>query len=428
VSRWNSVAAGAIRLLLPAILTVGWSVDGLDAQSLPAQPPDPGSELTVYVITLGQGDQIWERYGHNALWIHDAARGTDRTYNWGIFDASGPQFIFRFIRGRMRYWMESVDVNPLLTFYRSHNRTIDIQRLALDPAQRAALRDFAEWNAREENKYYWYDYFRDNCSTRLRDALDRALGGALRAATESVTTAHTYRSESLRLMEGMPLTQAGIMLALGPRTDRPITGWEEMFVPMRMRDRLRAVRLIAPDGTRIPIVSDERRVFVANRPPEVQQAPPLARRYVVLGVIAAGIVAGLATLAHGAWRAPFGIVSAVWALLIGVAGLLLLFLWLGTHHVFAARNENLFQVVPFAVFLAIVAPLAVYRPHWRRYAWWLGAAVLATSLLGLALKAIPGFEQDNLAIVAIVLPAHVTLAWALRRLGRGARARGAVVS
>jgi uncharacterized membrane protein len=148
----------------------------------------------------------------------------------------------------------------------------------------------------------------------------------------------------------------------------------------------------------------------------------------VIGVLVAGVIAGFALLAHAAWSAPFGVVSALWGLLIGLGGLLLLFLWLGTHHIFAYRNENLFHLVPFAVILAVVAPLALYRPRLRAYAWWLAAAVLATSLLGLALKVIPGFEQDNLAIVALVLPGHIALAWALRRLARAAPARRAVGS
>jgi hypothetical protein len=393
-----------------------------DAQT-PQSPPQPGSELTVSVITLGQGDQVWERFGHNALWIHDASRGTDFTYNWGVFDASDPRFIVRFIRGRMRYWLDVVDVQRLMEFYRSSDRSITIQRLALSPAQRVAIRDFVEWNAREENKYYWYDYFRDNCSTRLRDAVDRALGGALRRATESQVTPNTYRSESVRLMEGMPFTQAGIAIGLGPLTDRKLTAWEEMFVPMRMRDRLREVRIADADGTPTPLVAEERQVYVARRAPELQQAPPLLKRYAIVGAIAAVAVVGFGLLALAPWGTPFAVVAAGWSLLSGVGGFLLLFLWLGTHHLFAYRNENLFPLSPLAVILAVLAPLAVYRPRMRATAWRLAAAVVGLSMLGFMLKALPGFDQDNLPVIALVLPGHLALAWVLMRLARAADRR-----
>lgn len=416
-------AVGAVQALLVGLAAFGASAEPGGAQtSLPA-PNDPGSPLSVYVITLGQGDQVWERYGHNALWIHDPARGTDRTYNWGVFDASGPQFIVRFVRGRMRYWMESVDVQRLMAFYRSADRSITIQRLALSPAQAAALQEFVEWNAREENKYYWYDYFRDNCSTRLRDAIDRALGGAIRSATSGETTSNTYRSESVRLMDGMPLTQAGIMLGLGPLTDRPLSEWEEMFVPMRMRDRLRELRVHAPDGTLVPLVAEERQVYVSSRPPELRQAPSLTRRYAVFGVVAGAVILGAGILARFALGAPFAVLASAWGWLTGIAGLLLLFLWLGTHHIFAYRNENLFQVNPLAVALGVIAPLAVYRPRFRRAAWTVAAIAIGFALLGILLKPIPGFEQVNWPIIVAVIPGHLALAWTLRRFALAARAR-----
>jgi hypothetical protein len=386
-------------------------------------PVDSASQLAVYVVTLGQGDQVWERYGHNALWIHDPVRGTDRTYNWGIFDGSGPQFIIRFVRGRMRYWMESVDVERLMAFYRAADRSITIQRLALGPAQALALQEFAEWNAREENKYYWYDYFRDNCSTRLRDALDRALDGRLRAATETVTTRHTYRSESIRLMEGMPLTQAGIELGLGPLTDRPLTAWEEMFVPMRMRDRLRGVRIHGPDGALIPLVVEERQLYVSQRPPELPAPPPLLLRYATIGLIAGAVILALGLIAQVAWRPPLGVVASVWAAMAGIAGFLLLFLWLATHHIFASRNENLFHVNPIALALAVAGPLALYRPHLRPFAARVALIAFLSSVIGVAVKVVPGFVQDNLPIAALVLPGHLALAWTFRRLARSETSR-----
>ncbi|MFN2566962.1 MAG: DUF4105 domain-containing protein [Gemmatimonadaceae bacterium] len=396
------------------------------AQLVPPSAAEPGSELTVYVVTLGQGDQVWERYGHNALWIRDDARGTNETYNWGIFDASGPDFILRFVRGRMRYWMESVDIGQVLAFYRAANRSITVQRLTLTPAQALALRDFAEWNEREENKYYWYDYFRDNCSTRLRDAVDRALGGALKTATSNTMTPNTYRSESVRLMEGMPLTQMGIAVGLGPLADRPLTAWEEMFVPMRMRDRLREVRVRRPDGAVTPLVAEERQLYTASRAPELLYAPPLARRYAVVGVIVGGLLAALGWLAgfdrRGA-RAPFAGAAAAWALVTGVGGLLLVFLWLATHHMFAYRNENLLHLNPLAIVLVVLAPLATYRPRARGPARVLAVAIAVASLLGVVLYALGLSDQATLPAIALVLPAHIAAAWAFARLARVARAR-----
>src|ERR1043165_7725993 len=86
------------------------------ATAAPTQQPltistaEPGSDLTVYLLTFGWGDAVWERFGHNAIWIRDRARNTDLTYNWGMFDFNQPHFIWRFVTGDTRYWMEPIDL------------------------------------------------------------------------------------------------------------------------------------------------------------------------------------------------------------------------------------------------------------------------------------------------------------------------------
>jgi hypothetical protein len=183
----------------------------------------PGSELEVYLMTMGQGDMVWERYGHNAIGIRDRRTGEDVVYNWGLFSFDEPGFIGRFLRGEMMYWMGGMDAASTLAQYRMLNRTVEVQELNLSPAQRVALRDFIRFNEREENKFYRYDYFLDNCSTRVRDALNGVLGGALKTATDSAQTGTTYRWHAVRLMAEDRLMVVGVDIGLGRPTDRPIS-------------------------------------------------------------------------------------------------------------------------------------------------------------------------------------------------------------
>src|SRR4051812_35168994 len=143
----------------------------------PQAPAEPGSTLAVYLLTFGWGDVAWERFGHNAIWIRDRARGTDITYNWGMFDFNQPHFVWRFVTGDTKYWMQAFDLNTILDAYKRENRSILAQELNFTPAQRLELQRYVTMNALPQNKFYRYDYYRDNCSTRLRDALDHALGG-----------------------------------------------------------------------------------------------------------------------------------------------------------------------------------------------------------------------------------------------------------
>src|SRR5688500_4185796 len=235
------------------------------ASDLVPRPSPPGSGLTVYLMTMGAGDLVWERFGHNAIWIHDAARGTDAVYNWGMFDFAQPGFLRRFLTGDTRYWMAAFDLNSTVDVYAGSNRTVLVQELDLTPAQRAELQRFAEWNEREENRYYRYDYYRDNCSTRVRDAIDRVLGGLIRASLDTVSTGTTYRWHNRRLTLEVPFQYTGMDIVLGQPGDQTISAWEEAFLPMRFRERIRALRVTGPDGTTRPLVRSERQLFEATR-------------------------------------------------------------------------------------------------------------------------------------------------------------------
>ena len=105
------------------------------------------------------------------------------------------------------------------TAYRGEDRTIRRQVLALTPTQRGALYDFLAWNAQEQNKYYRYDYYRDNCSTRVRDALDWVLGGSLKTAFAITEGHHTWRDETARITASDLPVYAGIEIALGRNAD-----------------------------------------------------------------------------------------------------------------------------------------------------------------------------------------------------------------
>ncbi len=375
-----------------------------------AQRGEPGSELTVFLMTVGQGDQVWEKFGHNAIWIRDEARGSDVAYNYGIFDFSEPGFMGRFLKGDMQYRLEPMPAAVLAAEYRQVNRSVWLQELELTPAQRVRLRDFLEWNAREENKYYAYDYYRDNCSTRVRDALDSALFGGLERALTRIRTATTYRDHSLRLTTAdLPLS-TGLLLGLGPFTDFLLSAWEESFIPMKLQEHVRAVRVRGVDGRMVPLVRSEHALFEAARPPEAESAPDRTLLYLGIGI---ALAAGLLVLGMRSGLAAsiaFVAVAVLWCLVAGLFGSLLAGLWAFTTHSAAYRNHNLFHLNLVHIALAVLLPLAWRSQKLGRAAAILGAAIAALSLLGLALEAVPSLYQVNGGIIALALPVNLALA------------------
>ena len=396
----------------------------------PAAATGPGSQLTVTLITFGVGEAVWERFGHNALWIHDAGSGQDVAYNWGVFAFDAPDFYKRFLVGDPRYWMEGEDAYAMISAYHNAGRPITLQTLNLTPAQALALRDFVERNALEENKYYRYDYFRDNCSTRLRDALDRVLTGALRRATDTIQTTLTYRGESVRLTEGDVPVQTGIEIALGRGADTPLTAWESFFIPMRLRDAARVVTIPGADGARVPLVASERVMSPSSgtsRIVEPRSAPDHTRRNLFAGLAAAVVLLLFRSLPRSQRWATWivGILGMVWSLLCGALGLVLLLAWVATKHVFWAQNENLLLLSPLSLLLVVLVPLALLAGRAVGRTRLVAGIVAGLGLLALALALLPG-GQPNLDIVALFLPMHLALAAALfLYLPRQARAKQA---
>ena len=392
-----------IAVVLAALLT--------SVQTAAAQ--EPGASLRISVLTFGQGDLVFERFGHNALRVHDTATGQDLAYNWGMFSFDEPNFLGRFLSGDTRYWVEAFPTAWLVDSYARQDRETIEQDLALTPAQRAELAAFVAHNALPENRYYRYDYFRDNCSTRLRDALDLALGGALERRFAPVNTPWTYRSESVRLTAPDGLAQAGIDIALGPRADIPITAWESMFIPMRMRDFLREVTIPAADGGTMPLVSAERVLYDATRAPELT-----ARRGLTIGawgpIIGAWmllLVPFSAAATRRRTRIPAAVMAGLWYGITGILGVALLGMWVGSAHVFWYNNWNLLLLSPLGLVIAVPAARSVLRGHAPRWVRACVGVVLGMALLTLLLW--PFVRQELGGPLLVLLPGHLGLAIAL---------------
>ena len=181
----------------------------------------PADTLQVSLITYGPGDIYWERFGHDAIELRDPASGEAIAFNYGVFDFDEAGFLLNFARGIMRYRMDAVPTYEEVQFYASEGRNVTRQRLAFTPAQAEDLRRFLFWNIQPQNTRYNYNYYVDNCATRVRDALDRALVGSC-ARTSLRMGGMTYASRP-RVYEQRELADAGHGLGPGPTPTNPWT-------------------------------------------------------------------------------------------------------------------------------------------------------------------------------------------------------------
>jgi hypothetical protein len=311
------------------------------------------------------------------------------------------------------YWVQPFPGQLLLDYYRKADRGITQQELNLTPsqAQRALAR--SRENARPENKLYRYDYYRDNCSTRVRDMIDYALGGALKSAAQD-TVGQTYKAETARLLDDLKLMQFGINVALGRPADRRLTLWEDMFIPMRMRDALRGLQVRDSAGAMKPVVARETVLYESQRYHERATQPTLWIPYLLVGLFLAIelFVVGWAGDRSAGAEKVYRFEIAVWMFVAGLLGAIVLGAWAATQHVFWYRNENLLLFNPLALFLAVLAPLSLWRPRFTRPAAIISILLALFAAAALLMKGFPG-SQQNLALIALVLPPQFVIAYQL---------------
>jgi hypothetical protein len=368
------------------------------------QHPSPASateSATISVLTMGPGDPTFSKFGHDALVVSPSG-ARPHVYNFGTFSFQSKRLLRDFMRGRLRYWLSIASLPRTLTSYQQQNRSLLVQELHLDPAAAKALAEALAENAKPENRYYLYDHFRDNCSTRVRDAVDRATGGRVRRALDRPATS-TYREHALRLVaDDWPL-YVGLDVGLGPAVDRPITVWDEGFLPELLAQGLRRVRVPGATGE-VPLVERERMIFTATREPVRERAPVRAPWFLALGVLFGGSLAALLRRSTRTPRIAAGVLLAALGAVSGLLGALLLFLWFATNNDVAHKNANAFlsPVVALALIPAGIA-LSMGRQMGRRLVERTLLACLALALLGIVFAVVVGHDVARTAALFVPL-------------------------
>jgi len=371
----------------------------------------PGADLEVSLVTYGPGDIYWERFGHDAIELRDRVSGEAVNFNYGVFDFDEKNFVLNFARGDMHYMMDAEPTAPEVDYYMEVGRSVTRQRLALDANQAAELRDALLWNLLPQNAGYNYDYYVDNCATRVRDALDGAIGGALKTQLLARPGGMTYRQQTARLMSAQPWLMLLLDLGLGPYADQPLNAWQASFLPSVLQSQLRQVRIADPGGGTRPLVRDEQ-VLSPNRLNPPPASPPDLR----LPLGAAGLLlAALLVVSRKLWPTGHALLGTVFLVVAGLVGLLLLALWTLTSHHAAWANANLLLFNPLA-FLLLPTLWRVRRGFAAsRFIDGVIAVQLLAVLAAAALHLLPGAMQQNQPWLLFALPCWLALAWSLRR-------------
>ncbi len=331
-----------------------------------AAQPMLSDSSTISLMTVAPGEEVYSLFGHSALRVRDPLLRLDRCYNYGTFDFDQPNFLLKFCRGKLLYML---DLEPYRSFEYGNiadRRAMREQLLSLSRTERQALFNALETNALPDNRSYKYDFFYDNCATRIRDIAGAALEYRILYDSSTLTRPQTMRQLLRPYLARHPWTEFGIDLVLGRSADRVANAEDFMFLPDYVHDMFAKARI---DGT-VPLVKSERKVPEYSFEPQPFQSDFFSRPLWVMCVVA---LIGLLCMANPRNERIFDFVF--WPAL-GLAGLIMALLWFATDHSATKTNLNMMWALPTHLLF-----------FWRRSRtevtemYFVGAAILAALAL-----------------------------------------------
>ena len=296
-------------------------------------------EAEISILTCAPGNLLYESFGHSALRVNDPGQGMDIVFNYGIFDF-GEGFIGRFIQGDLKYKLGISSFAGFMRVYLPDDRSIEEQVLNLDSTQRQKLFDFLIWNERPENRYYQYDYFRDNCASRLRDVVDEHAGIEVQWNDTFETQNESYRSLMNHYGRNNPWGLLGINICLGMPIDKKLSNEEYSFLPDYLRNSFSLATLT--NGEKL--VKKHR--FLHRGVP--RNAPPW---YTTPQWIVCLLLIVMYIFISQAGRQGILVLDYVLFGSLFLLSAVLLYLWFFTSHADARYNLSLLWVSPFYPFI-----------------------------------------------------------------------------
>jgi len=344
--------------------------------------------LRISLLTCAPGEELYSTFGHTALRVQDTTKGTDLVFNYGTFEF-GPDFYTKFIRGQLLYFLSVEEFNDFLFVYRYESRSVQEQVLQLSCEEKQRLYTALQTNAQEQNRYYRYDFLFDNCTTRAGDIVVKNTTAPVVFKNILPEKRPTFRDLIHSYLDAGHeyWSKLGIDILLGAKLDRKASNREAMFLPDYLR---KGFDCASVDGKPL-----------ARPPQTILEMPSPLRDHsffspaIVFSLLLV-LIAGLSFIPSRWAEKAVGIFDFLFFFILGLSGILLLFMWFGTDHKVCSNNYNLFWALPTNLIMAFfVHSKRTWVKSYFRTVFWLSL------VLALAWFFLP--QQMNNALIPVLV-------------------------
>ncbi len=343
-------------------------------------------EATVSILTCNPGEEVYSMYGHSAIRVTDTSQNLDAVFNYGLFSFDSPNFMYRFAKGQTDYFMGGERFVSWLPQYDEEKRSVYEQVLNLSPEGKNKLFHALLENTKPENRMYRYNFFVDNCATRVRDMIEHNAGSPIRFTDNHPT--ESYRDLIKKFHHSFRWIDLGIDLLVGKKADQPVSAYGQMFLPDYLKDQF-AKAEITIDGKPQPLVLETRTLRDYPNSKLNSDLPWPAIVFGILFLIIAAIsVRDFLRKKKTDWLD-------YWVLgLSGFSGLIIGWFTLYSEHPAMSPNYNLLWAFPLNLFFAGVWTVKKWRPQTRYYFGLSGALLVLSFVAG---------QKFNPAVYFIIL-------------------------
>ncbi|MDC1505360.1 DUF4105 domain-containing protein [Winogradskyella sp.] len=326
-----------MRLKLVIILTLCLTTVGI------AQQPQVTSPLEISVITIGSGTSLNDAFGHNAFRIRDKNLGTDIVYGYGAYDFEAPNFYLKFVKGKLNYLISKNNYSDFKYHYIQSNRTIKEQVLNFSTEEKQKLNKYLTHNYKPENRRYLYDFFYDNCATKIRDVIIKSSNGTIAFNLPADFTPQTYRQLIHEYVGLNTWGSFGIDIALGSVIDREASPYEHMFLPKYINVLMANATLKSTAN----LVKESSTIY--EKKENESSLNFILSPFVILGFI--GLCILYITYKDYKNKKRSKWLDITLFVITGLIGIVLLLLWFATDHTATANNYNLLWAFPLNLFM-----------------------------------------------------------------------------
>lgn len=347
------------------------------------------SHLRISLITCGPGNELYSIWGHSAIRVIDSSSGMDLAFNYGTFNNSDPYFYLKFTRGIMQYALSVDDYNTFLQEYKQDHRSVIEQKLMLKGEQKERLFNLLKINALEQNRYYNYRFYEDNCTTRAKGIINKSTHNSIFFKNILTSKAPTYRELIHKNLDSYHQywSKFAIDFLLGSNLDKQITNEQSMFLPDYLMRGFDSATL-----QQYPLVSENNIILKAYNTSNSTSFITPFNLFSLLALVFIFLSFSKNSNAQKALR----IADSLFLFSLGLLGILIVFVWVGRVDSVCANNLNVLWAWPTHI---VVVFLSKKKHLWIKNYFRIAALVALLILLGWSW--LP--QQLNIAFVPLLI-------------------------